>query len=337
MKQWNKYFTFFLLAVLVVTLSKPAPAKTVNLTILGLFPGSSMQQRGEAIAEAIRKSTPYTVTAKTSRPGTKHILAASKNVNTMVVSLSPSFLGRKVLKRAAPKELPNFKVSALMPCSIKAFLFFARKDLPFNSLSEMITKKYPVKMIDGGGSSKVANEILFKEVFGIPLSDVEKWGGRLHHSAGGPRAVPLLKEGQANVHMVYTGGSMPVWEELNATHPIKILPVAQDRDDLEKVEKALPGFIRFHWEPVRSKLIPKPIPTIGFAEQLWINPKLDDEVVYNITKAVSENRKMLISLQRTFAPVLTDPVQMAKYVKSDPFVPVHPGAERYYKEQGWLK
>ncbi|MDP2645283.1 MAG: TAXI family TRAP transporter solute-binding subunit [Desulfobacterales bacterium] len=339
MKHWSKYRPFFLAAMLAVTLLTPRPAKSanVNLTILGLFPGSSMQQRAEAIAEAIRKSTPYNVTAKTSRPGAKHIMAAANDVNTMVVSLSPAFLSQKVLMQAAPKDIPKFKVSALMPTTMKAFLFFVYKDLPFESLSEMIAKKVPVKMIDGGGSAKLANEILFQEVYGIPLSDVEKWGGKLHHSAGGPAAIPLLQEGQANVHMVYTGGSFQVWEEFNATHPIKFLPVAQDEAELEKVKKALPGFIRFHWAPTRSKLIPAPVPTIGFSEQLWVNPGLDAEVVYNIAKAVIANKKLLISLEPSFATVLNDPVQMVEYTKSDPLVPMHPGAERYYKEQGWIK
>ena len=136
---------------------------------------------------------------------------------------------------------------------------------------------------------------------------------------------------------MHAGLDGAVWEEFNATHPIKILPVALDENDLKKVKKVLPGFVRFNWPPARTKLLTKPVPTIGFAEQLWVNPKLDAEVVYNITKAVSEKRKMLISLQRTFATVLTDPVKMAKYAQSDPFVPLHPSAERYYKEQGWLK
>lgn len=314
-----------------------ASSKPVSLTILGLFPGSSMQQRAEAIAEVIRRYTPYKVTAKTARPGVADVMAVSTGRADMVVSLSTGFLSKKVLQAGAPDLLKKFAAETIIPTSLKSFFFVAFKDVPINSIPDLIAKKYPIRLIDGGGSSKVANQIMFKKVYGINIADIEKWGGKLHDSAGGPAGMSLLKQRQANAHLVYTGATWPVWEELNATHPIKVLPVAGTPEELAKAEKALPGFHRFYWEPSESKLIKKPVPTIGFAEELWVNPRLDEEVVYRITKALAEHRDFLISLAPTFRPVLSDPAKMVELAQSDPQVPLHPGAARYYRERGWLK
>jgi TRAP-type uncharacterized transport system substrate-binding protein len=63
----------------------------------------------------------------------------------------------------------------------------------------------------------------------------------------------------------------------------------------------------------------------------FANEKMSDDVVYQVTKALHENKKDLTTVFRPFN--LLDPGKMAKPVKALQF---HPGAVRYYREVGML-
>ena len=62
------------------------------------------------------------------------------------------------------------------------------------------------------------------------------------------------------------------------------------------------------------------------------NSSVSDDLVYEITKAVIENRSRLAEANQVFAN--WDP---QKYIQEEFLVvPLHPGAERYYRELGWI-
>ncbi|WP_158263633.1 TAXI family TRAP transporter solute-binding subunit [Aliiruegeria haliotis] len=64
-----------------------------------------------------------------------------------------------------------------------------------------------------------------------------------------------------------------------------------------------------------------------------VNKDVDEEVVYQVTKAIIENQDELAAANQAFAT--WDP---EAFIQPDyHVVPLHPGAERYYRERGWLK
>ena len=65
---------------------------------------------------------------------------------------------------------------------------------------------------------------------------------------------------------------------------------------------------------------------------LVTSANVPDESVYQLTKAVFENFDEFKSLHPAFANL--DPQKM---IKDGLSAPLHPGAEKYYKEKGWLK
>jgi TRAP transporter TAXI family solute receptor len=76
---------------------------------------------------------------------------------------------------------------------------------------------------------------------------------------------------------------------------------------------------------------PNPTNTYGVVSSLVTSSKVDDEVVYTLVKAVFENFDEFKKLHPAFANL--DPKAM---VKNGLSAPLHPGAEKYYKEKGWL-
>ena len=72
--------------------------------------------------------------------------------------------------------------------------------------------------------------------------------------------------------------------------------------------------------------------TFGVLATLVTSANVPEESVYQLTKAVFENFDEFKSLHPAFANL--DPQKM---IKDGLSAPLHPGAEKYYKEKGWLK
>lgn len=75
---------------------------------------------------------------------------------------------------------------------------------------------------------------------------------------------------------------------------------------------------------------PVDVPTIGMKTTLVTHERVDEDVVYAVTKALFEN----LDRFRQRHPSFTDlnPTSMLE----GNFAPIHPGARRYYRERRWL-
>jgi uncharacterized protein len=76
---------------------------------------------------------------------------------------------------------------------------------------------------------------------------------------------------------------------------------------------------------------PEPTETYGVLATLVTSTNAPDEVVYQLVKATFENFDEFKKLHPALANL--DPQKM---VKDGLSAPLHPGAEKYYKEKGWL-
>jgi TRAP transporter TAXI family solute receptor len=75
----------------------------------------------------------------------------------------------------------------------------------------------------------------------------------------------------------------------------------------------------------------KDVTTFGVKATFVTSADVPDDVVYDVTKAVFENLDLFRSLHPAFANL--DPAHM---IKDGLSAPIHPGALKYYKEQGWM-
>lgn len=75
----------------------------------------------------------------------------------------------------------------------------------------------------------------------------------------------------------------------------------------------------------------KPISTFGTTISLMTSSDVPDAVIYDLVKAVFEN----VDALQIFYPALR-PMGRKKMISSGRTAPLHPGAERYFREQGLL-
>ncbi len=73
------------------------------------------------------------------------------------------------------------------------------------------------------------------------------------------------------------------------------------------------------------------VTTFGVMATFVTSADVSEDIVYEVTRAVMENLDDFRSLHPAFANL--DPQQM---ITNGLSAPLHPGAERYYKEQGWM-
>jgi uncharacterized protein len=77
---------------------------------------------------------------------------------------------------------------------------------------------------------------------------------------------------------------------------------------------------------------PQPTETFGVMATLVSSAKAGDDIVYQLVRATFENFDEFKKLHPAFANL-----EPAKMIKDGNSAPLHPGAEKYYKEKGWLK
>lgn len=75
---------------------------------------------------------------------------------------------------------------------------------------------------------------------------------------------------------------------------------------------------------------PDDVDAVDLATVIFVREDLSEDMVYDITKAIAENRERLINAFAGFES--WQPEEMVDGTA----IPLHPGAERYYRERGWM-
>ena len=209
--------------------------------------------------------------------------------------------------------------------------FLAYADYEANSMSEIIEKKLPVRIVtQPAGSSE--EFILRKalEAYGVTYDDIKSWGGQIIFIGEGEGA-DLFKDKHADVLIANMAPPAAIIEEISVGgRDVKLLPISK-----EVVEKlAAEGFIGGDRAVIKKEnynFLKEDLSTLVTGTEILVRASVPEEVVYQITKAICENPERLLQIHASLKDWI--PEEGWKYL----FVPLHPGAERYYREAGYLK
>jgi uncharacterized protein len=78
---------------------------------------------------------------------------------------------------------------------------------------------------------------------------------------------------------------------------------------------------------------PEPLHTVGFPTVVITNKEMPDAVAYTVTRTIIENKDALVRGHAGLGAF--DPTTAWRPEKVG--IPLHPGAERAYREKGWMK
>jgi TRAP transporter TAXI family solute receptor len=139
-------------------------------------------------------------------------------------------------------------------------------------------------------------------------------------------SVELIKNRQLDATLQSSGLGMAAYRDLAATMPVRFIPVPAEV--VEKIGSPAyqPGVIPANTYEGQTEAVP----TVAIANIFVTQSGVSDELAYEMTKLMFTNLDRLAA-----AHAAAKGIKLDKAAKNLP-IPLHPGAERYYKEVGAL-
>ena len=173
----------------------------------------------------------------------------------------------------------------------------------------------------GSGVEFNARQIL--EAYDITFEDIDV------NNLGFGDSSDALKDGKIDAFFCTAGAPTTAIVELATTNDINLLAI--DDAHAEKLAAAYPFYTTYPIPGGSYKGVDEDVQTVAIKATLIASPKLSEEVVYNLTKAIFDNQKEIASAHAKGEELSLE------YAVSGISVPFHPGAEKYFKEVGALK
>ncbi len=174
-----------------------------------------------------------------------------------------------------------------------------------------------------GSSSPLAMQAVL-ESYGMSMSDIKP-----QYLAFGP-SMELLKDDQVDAVMVDAGAPNSAIIDISTQHEIRILSI--DPENINKIREKYPYFSQPVTIPKGTyKGVDEDVVTTGSLATLCVRADLPEDLVYNITKTIFEKKDEIAKVHEKGKSINLDTAT------NGISIPLHPGAEKYYKEKGVLK
>lgn len=208
------------------------------------------------------------------------------------------------------------------------YYIVARADFPYDTVDEIAAAKYPLRVTNQpkGTFGGWLWDTILKEV-GMDEDTIKSWGGKYSRVTWSD-AAGLLRDGHVDAILAVSGKKVGWLEQLTALKDVKYVGVSEELADKIAKKYGLQKVV------IPAGTLPKQKrDIIGFKDTGYIiaNKNVPDEVVYKIVKAVAEHPD---EFREKHAMLATFKPGSGMY-KLSPF-PLHPGAEKAYKELGYI-
>jgi uncharacterized protein len=209
-------------------------------------------------------------------------------------------------------------IGALFPESVHVVV---AQNSPIKTLRDLKGKRVGLGEKESG---TLADARIVLEAAGLAERDVKPDYSRLGEAAAG------IRDNTLDAFFRVGGYPIPAIAELAAATPIRLLPLGDDMFD--KLKKRYPFFSRTTISTDAYAGLDSETPTVGLNAIWVIAANVPDQLAYDITKSLwsEQTRKFLAArhiIGRRIAP---------ERALEGVDIPLHPGAERYYRENSML-
>jgi TRAP transporter TAXI family solute receptor len=233
----------------------------------------------------------------------------------------------KAVKPPFEKPFNNVR-SLLVTQEVGYYIAIVRKDFPADNLNEIFEKKIPARLctLYTGNVTELVWRNIF-QYYNASWDDIAKWGGKMNFVPW-PDAVNLVKDGHAD-GILARGAEKIGWAvDLATARPIKILKFTdKEMDYLKKTYDIQRGVIPGNSYPGISENVICPA-DVGMSV---VNKDVPDDVVTAILTALWEGADKFAKYHAMLADFKRE-----KMCETMP-LPLHPAAEKFYKEKGCMK
>jgi TRAP transporter TAXI family solute receptor len=212
------------------------------------------------------------------------------------------------------------KVRALFATYSSISQWITLADSGINSIADFKGKKIAVGM-PGSGSEVASGLVISNSGINYPDEIDPQY-------IGVGEGAEAVRDGHAAAAHAMGGLPQGGFLDLAETKSVKMVPV--DKAAVDKIREKEPYYFAAQIPAGLYKGVDEPVDSIGVKCMVIVNEDVPEDLVYEITKACWENMDQMISGHASLKEMEPD------YVAKDLPIPLHPGAEKYWEEQGLL-
>jgi uncharacterized protein len=309
------------------------PASSADITFAAGSPGGGYFQAAAAFAEYLKAEIPNTSTTVMPGGGWANVERIAPDSKQADVAVIENVLSTLAWQGETPtKKKYDFRMLAAVrgPSVAQAVIV---KSTGIKSFDEIRDKKYPIRIAMFERNqivTPVALDILAG--YGLTEEKIRSFGGKVIYTSL-DEGVRMINDGHADMWM--TGGSFyphPKYIQLGSKAPFLLLPIGKEvaakvgaKYGAELME--VPGGI---YKDANGENVPyqSPMMIIAFA----VRKDLPDDLVYKMADILARNKEKFWKVHpqhEFYKPEVA--------WKNVGLAPLHPGAEKWYKEKGYMK
>jgi TRAP transporter TAXI family solute receptor len=215
---------------------------------------------------------------------------------------------------------PMKDLRGLVPLYAEPIHFLVAKGSNIKTIQDLKGKRVSVGAV--GSGTEVTVRTLLKTAGIDPDKDIKAENLGLSDTAGA--------FADKNIDAGLTVGAVGIAGVVEITTLGTAELIDMPKDVLEKLPKALPYYLEYDIPAGTYKGQNKPVKTLASWNVLVTTEKLNKDLVYKMTKALYDKKEDITNVSTRLKSMAPENI---KYIQ----IPIHDGAQKYYKEIGAIK
>lgn len=205
--------------------------------------------------------------------------------------------------------------------------FIVKETVGITTFEEFIQNQVPLKLSIGvkGGSAYSALEAVLYE-YNLTIEDLENWGCKFY-AKGLKETGELFSDGAIDGLWVIAGAPTPAVVQMGLNKEMKMLSFPEEL--LQKL-KDNHGFSEYIYNGGSYDFQASDFTTACVYTMITASSEVSDDTAYKVAKSISENMDYLNEIHSALKNLTSE-----KLLEGMP-IPLHPGAEKYYREIGLI-
>ena len=258
-------------------------------------------------------------------------------INTPVKLIKNALTGTGLWASRGPA--PHLRGLATLPQDDRMMLGLD-PSLGCRTFAEIRARKPKLKIALGPDGDSPIGYVCHRylEAHGVSVDTIKSWGGEVVYANRPEECLVPCQDPKLGFNAVINEALMTDWWTALIDGPRAFIPIPAEPEALVTIEKTTPGLGASTIPAGYWKNLKEEIPALEFVDFLLMcREDLPEDVAYILTW-IMVTKKQKVEVQYHQYPGWRSPInwpmdprKMAKTV-----FPLHPGAERFYREQGYL-
>lgn len=326
MKAGNRLAAGLMFTLLTAGTFAPGPAAANYLTITSGPMGGDWYSIGGAVGELAKQALPGTVVTVITGGGVENIPKVDTGKADVGLTMAKLYHEARTGTGSFAEKGKHENIRAVaFLANIPMSFFMVRDGSPIASIDDLKERKAKIRLLTSkkGSTPALAAETMLAQ-YGITFEDLKAWGGSVSYVSYA-EAANLIKDGHADA---WIGPMVSGIVELVTTVRMKMLPIKPEHLDRLRDEHQ---YVKITLPKDKYYFVPADTPHMAEAVILIVRRDLPEETVHALTNAILENPDRIRGIHQTYADF--QPEDAWQNLSG----PLHPGAEKSYRDKGFMK